>query len=571
MDKDKKLMKSCSVRYRYLREDPTTGIHYGTISFPTGNGRRGKIEVPASTLSNRAELRRQLQDRDAKLPTEQDQQNALLAEISIAQPELRQVYAKAAGWSLDRKWFVTGRQVIGKAPSGQLPGRPKANALGEPGQLRCRGNAHQWGKCIGKLALASSVVMLTVCTAFAAPLLIFTNRTSFAICLFGRTRSGKTLASLCAASMTGIGYIDDLVGWRSTDSAIEERLADFTDTIFVLDDISAMDTPERERYIRLRNFAYMLSTNQGKARARFYKQSAGVNHGRHRSIVLTSAETSIASLAQRARRQRYGGEELRLIDLPIADSDNDDIFDRMPSSVRQADSGKWRSEAFGAMAEGCNRYHGAAFRAYLSGLISQRLSMAAKVDGLIEKFVEHLGEAAKGSEARDLAEKFGLIYAGGMTGVELKLVPWTDSDVLSAVTVCYRRARNLLTDDRQLLKSGLEVLVDALRQLPRHAAKQGSRARYDHVDGYQESDPGGKACIIKIEAFNRLLPDDRRRNLVHHWLLKHHVLVAAQTRAGGQSSGSRPATQFTWPDGERRRSMKIDRRLLEELMLRHLE
>ena len=75
MEKHSRLMKSCGVRYRYLREDPRMGIHYATISFPKGNGGRGKIEVPASVLSNKAELKRQLQDRDAKLPMDQDRES----------------------------------------------------------------------------------------------------------------------------------------------------------------------------------------------------------------------------------------------------------------------------------------------------------------------------------------------------------------------------------------------------------------------------------------------------------------------------------------------------------------
>ena len=452
--------------------------------------------------------------------------------------------------------------MIGKAPPGRLPTRPNANAAGEPGQLRRRGNAKQWRDSVGRLALTSSVVMLAICIAFAAPLLTFTKRTSFAICLFGGTRSGKTLASLCAASVIGIGSVDDLVGWRSTDTAIEERLSDFNDTIFVLDDISAMETAERGQYMRLRNFAYMLATNQGKARARFYKASAGVDHGRYRTIVLTSAETSIASLAKCAGRQRFGGEELRLIDLPVAVPGQDHIFDRMPISVLEAHPTKWRSQAYADIVKACGRHHGAAFRAYVTGLVPQRHSLPRKVNRLIRKFVEHVGGSAEGAEARDLAEKFGLIFAGGMMGIELGCVPWTHADVLMAVATCYRRARDRLTDDRQLLKTGLGIVRNALRQLPLHATRQTPQVRFERINGYQERLGGTKSCVIKADAFNRLLSDDRQRNLVQRWLLKHRAMAIAQTRAGSRSSGPRPANQFTWPDGKRRRSLKIVWRLL---------
>jgi len=52
----------------------------------------------------------------------------------------------------------------------------------------------------------------------------------------------------------------------------------FVDTMFVLDDVSAMDAAEADQYTRLRNFAYMVATNQGKARARAYKGSTGMSH-----------------------------------------------------------------------------------------------------------------------------------------------------------------------------------------------------------------------------------------------------------------------------------------------------
>ncbi len=429
MEEHTNLLKRFGFRYRFLREDPATGIHFATVIFPTGNGGRSRIEIPASTLSNRAELRRQLLDRDAVLPADEKGKKALLCALAEAQPKHRQTYAKAAGWSGNKAWFVTGRKVIGEAPVGQLATRPIANAAGEPGQLRTRGTARQWRDTVGRLALSSSVSMLAICIALAAPLLTFTNRTSFAICFFGRSRSGKTLASLCAASMIGIGRTEDLIGWRSTDTAIEERLSEFVDTIFVLDDVSAMDASEAEQYTRLRNFAYMVATNQGKARARTYKGSTGTNHARHRTIVLTSAETSIASLAHRSQRQQLGGEELRLIDLPVTQWQQGHIFDRLPDTVDREAEVRWRSQTYAEIVQACRRYHGAAFQNYVSRLIGLRRTLPTKVNDFIAAFVQQVEHDVHGPEARDLAEKFGLLFAGGMIGVELKCVPWTDAEV----------------------------------------------------------------------------------------------------------------------------------------------
>ena len=87
--------------------------------------------------------------------------------------------------------------------------------------------------------------MLVICAALAAPLLVFTTLLSFAFCLAAPTRAGKTIACLVGASMIGIGRIEDFISWYSTDGSVEERLPDFRDAPFLIDDISTMDQTPR--------------------------------------------------------------------------------------------------------------------------------------------------------------------------------------------------------------------------------------------------------------------------------------------------------------------------------------
>ena len=43
----------------------------------------------------------------------------------------------------------------------------------------------------------------------------------------------------------------------------------------------------------------------------------------------------------------------------------------------------------------------------------------------IETFVLHVGTGTDGDIARDVARNFGLIYAAGVLGIKLRILPWT--------------------------------------------------------------------------------------------------------------------------------------------------
>jgi uncharacterized protein (DUF927 family) len=556
MNEDKTILKRLDFRYLFLREDSVTGIHFATVSFPTGNGGRGRIEVPASTLSNRAELQRQLQDRDAVLPAEGEQMKALLSALAQAQPKQRQTYAKSGGWSGDKTWFVTGRTVIGGAPPGQLATRPSSGTTGESGRLRVRGSATQWRNSVGRLALSSSVIILAICAALAAPLLAFINWPSFSLCFFGRGRSGKSLASLCGASMIGIGEEQDLIHWLTSETAIEQRLPEFMDMVFVLDDVSTMRAAsDTARYEVVRNFAYMVATNQGKARAREYKTATGTSHSRFQTIALTSAEKSITSLAG-PNRPRQGGEAVRLIELPATEDGQDHIFDRMLHAADKSAS-EMRERRFDDIVKACRKYHGAAFREYISSLIGIRRGLRRKVKQLISEFARHVVHELDGTEARDLAKRFGVVFAGGMIGIELNAVSWTKADVLEAITTCYHRARRLLTDDGLLLRSGLKTLHDGLKRLPLHTPRHAPAMEFRRVTGYRVRRNGETVFVIKGDAFNELLSNGHQRNLVQQWLLTGGRVAVARTKKTNGTMVVRPKDQIIWPDGKRRRSFEI--------------
>ena len=65
-----------------------------------------------------------------------------------------------------------------------------------------------------------------------------------------------------------------------------------------------------------------------------------------------------------------------------------------------------------------------------------------------------------GDVAHDVAEKFGLIYAGGLLGIRYKALPWDGKDLLSAVTKAYRGARDSSPDATGLASAVFQLMIE---------------------------------------------------------------------------------------------------------------
>ena len=61
-------------------------------------------------------------------------------------------------------------------------------------------------------------------------------------------------------------------------------------------------------------------------------------------------------------------------------------------------------------------------------------------------------EPTDGDLARDVCEKFGLLYAGGCLAIRYGLLPWKKSEVRDALLKYYLPARELLPDEGQHLR-----------------------------------------------------------------------------------------------------------------------
>jgi hypothetical protein len=89
-------------------------------------------------------------------------------------------------------------------------------------------------------------------------------------------------------------------------------------------------------------------------------------------------------------------------------------------------------------------------------------------------------------------------------------------------------------------------------------SEQDAQLAYDTLDGFRQRIPDeANRYVIKREAFRRIASTAEQATLVLGRLIeKQRVTLAVPKKSSGAAERI-PQSQFTWPDGERRRSIEI--------------
>ena len=244
-----------------------------------------------------------------------------------------------------------------------------------------------------------------------------------------------------------------------------------------------------------------------------------------------------------------------MIDVPALFDGLTHIFDRLPSDFETDDFPKWRRETFKKIVDSCKQHHGKAIRKHIQALIARRSKLEGYVLRGIDYFAKRVRDDKDGDIARDVAEKFGLIYVGGMLGIRSGLLPWNNAELLDAISKCYFGARELLPDEGVLLRQGIKALGQKLRGLRSLSDLQSKDS--GKLDGYRMRWKTAYRCLIKREVFNSIFASKRQRDLVVDWLIKKNRITTAVVKTSEPGANRRLKEQFAWPDGKRRRSYEI--------------
>ncbi len=538
------------IKIRRIR-DKATNAYTEEIKFRRSDGKAGVLQLTPSSVHDANSFVRALRDAGAVLPSDRNELKTLLTCVAESNaPE--HVYEAQVGWIEDGKAYVTDDGVIGKA-SEKVIGVNPLNVEVRGSLSRC-GDWQAWRDSVATLASDSSIMMFAVCAALAGPLLVSVDHPSVSFCIFGKTRLGKSIATLMGASIQGIGRVLDMMNWHVTETHLEQRLSGYNDGFCPIDDFQTMEGSDRQKYVRIRSLAYRLWHGWAKGVDHFYADSHGGQRRRQRIIMLTSSERSIQRLARAADLEREPGEALRLIDVPASIGGRNHIYDRLKGKVEQFT--QWKETKVEEIVEACSKNHGSALHRYLELLIPRRDEIKGYVEKSTAHFVDHVCDEFDGDIARDVAKAFGLLFAAGMLGIEMELLPWSQEELLDAIKRCYLGARGGLPDKGVALRRGIRTLESRLKSL-RSSAKLPTDTKYGALLGFRTRERDAQRCIIKCEAFSAIFPSTSDCDLVLEWLLQQGRITTAVSKKATPGSSPEPKEQFTWPDDKRRRSYEI--------------
>jgi hypothetical protein len=545
------------VRKTQRIHDQATNKYYEVVKFGTSPSTRASITLLPAVVSEPTTLEKELRNAGAILPKEPDELKELLVVVAKSDAPKQRIYAKHTGWTDDGK-FVLPDGAIGDDTGRIIGVKLPSSAKDRSGERSVSGTAQGWRDNVAQFGQYSTILMLAMCVPLAAPLLTITNGRSFSINLAGRTRSGKTIATLAAASVIGIAREADLITWNITEARLEQRLVEFNDSMFPIDDLAGMRAADKAKYQRIRDISYTIT--QGWSTGRF-DSFTSVHEGAHRGwtcILLTSNEKPTRELANAAKMERQHGEASRLIDVPATFDGQDHIFDHLPADIEKRGIDAWKKAAFSKIARSCEEHHGAAWRMYIEALIARRSTLKDYVEKKIALFEQHALDQFDGNVARDVLRKFGLLYAGGMLGIQCGLLPWNKKLLLKAITKAYHGARDLLPDEGVLLRVGLAALSSKLHQLlsiPEPTQKSSQGFDYEQMEGYRYKTGSANHYVIRRESFNEIFTSGEQQALVIARLIEKGRLTLSASTHGNAVPG--PRVQLIWPDGKRRRSFEI--------------
>ncbi len=536
-----------------VAEDEATGEFFSVIKYRDLDGRVRRVILPRADLDDRKSLTKRLKNLGAHFSElEEENENALDKLMAADGNAERWKCAAKLGWYDGHRAFVLPKRVLG-TPRGEASIRPPRKCDEHLAGLRLRGTHKEWLRTVAAHAKYSSRMVLGIGAALGAPLLSIARLNSFGILVHGPGKSGKSTMLLAAGSVVGYGSEQDLPNFRTTDAAFGEIPLASNDSLLPLNELGLLKGSAAERRQRLRDLAYGFAEGRGTTYSKWAPSDNATSGTKRHGIAFATGEEASDQIASSAGEIRMAGESIRWIDLAATRNGAPHIFDRIPKDVPEAERAQWVGERCQMIRDGCWRNHGVTIRHFIKCVIRNRKTVAQDLHSLREKFADRVIDANDGPAVRHLAKCIGHIYAAAVIGVRYATLPWSEKLVRKCVVRCYRDARRELKTEADLLRQGLDVLGDKIRELPK---ANGTDLKY--AEGFKTGGMMRDRATIRAEAFKGWFPDARQASVVLRWLRAQNALPSRPALPLKDGLAIKWAeSQPTWPDGSRRRSIVI--------------
>jgi putative DNA primase/helicase len=555
--------KSLHLKLVAIAEDEATNEFIAVIEFRDIDGQIRRFEQPKSTLRKIDQLKEALDNAGAYLSTNDRECRDAIRALSIsADTAERRKFAAAVGWYDGHRAFVLHDRVIGRPRGKALILPPRTRPGHQRFKLSRKGSHKDWVRSVAEPARCSSCMVLGICMALAAPLLDFLDFPSFGILLSGSPKSGKSTALVAAGSVIGFAGERDLPNFRVTDPALGELPAAFNDMVMLLNELGLLKGRATDRHERMRDWAYGFAEGCGTTYSKFAPHDGENCCPKWRSLGLGTGEETSDQISLAAGESRAMGASIRWIDLCGTQPGVKDIFDRCPKSVSADHRVTWVRDQCKSLRQGAANNHGVAFVHFIKRLIKRRRKISALLQPLIDEFVKAAVDEADEPAVDHLTSCFGIIRTGGILGVRLGTLPYSEQFVDRCIMRCYRIARRGLRTETELLRSGLRRLRAKLKSsnMLKAVGKKRPRGEVCKIsDGYMDKKGSNLTATIRAEKFKGWFDDPRQPALVLRWLQSKKALPCKPlppARSGNAIVWAE--SQPEWPDGRRPRSIVIE-------------
>lgn len=368
--------------------------------------------------SDGVELRKALAYQGVIIAPDGRARNLLQSYLMSFPTTQRALCVDRVGWHDDV--FVLPNEQIGQHEHDDLI--VYQTTQGIDSNYQSKGTLEQWQQGISIPLATHSKLVVALSSAFAGQLLApLEQQTGAGVHFKGQSSKGKTTALYVGCSVWGkpSNYCKT---WKSTGNALEHTAYIHNDGFLALDEIGEVANPKE-----LGNIAYMLANGKGKAR--LTKQITAKPSYTWKVIFLSTGEKSLKEIMQENGQKTKLGQEIRLIDIDIDQSEYG-LFDQ----IDFAEDGAKQSRL---LVERSNQSYGVAGMAWLDYLTHDKKTAIDTAKQLLERYnLELIAEHKQGHIVR-VANAFALIATAGELATQAGITGWQTGTAFNAVKTVF--------------------------------------------------------------------------------------------------------------------------------------
>ncbi|UPJ63521.1 DUF927 domain-containing protein [Bradyrhizobium sp. 191] len=293
--------------------------------------------------------------------------------------------------------------------------------------FRQSGTLQSWQDNVARYARGNSRLILALSAAFAGPLIGPCAAEGGGIHFKGASSTGKSTALHIAGSVWGGGDANGYVrSWRATANGLEGVCLGHSDTLLCLDELSQLAAKDAGEA------AYMLANGSGKSRSS--RDGTARKAARWRVLFLSSGEIGLADkVAEDGRGRRLAaGQQIRIVDVSADAGADMGMFEELhgfPSAEVLARH----------LRSATQQHYGVASRQYLAAIVPEIDQIRKTVADVVKGFCDQYVPSGADGQVGRVAQRFGLIAAGGEIACLYGIVPWERGDAVRAAALCFEQ------------------------------------------------------------------------------------------------------------------------------------